>query len=178
MTKWFGVLFLGAMLSLSPSFGSPANAADHRDAPTVDEYSAIDINDVFMFRDPREPEPRCRTEHAGGCRPAVRVILPFPRKRAVSVEFTTRSDARPTAHIDFVFGPFGNSPDCPTAAACQSFKAFFPNDHVVKGFTTQGTPAATHLAPVINTAGDIKVFAGPREDPFFFATFEQSISIS
>src|SRR5665213_3939499 len=34
------------------SYSPPAAAADHRDAPTVDEYSAIDINDVFMFRDP------------------------------------------------------------------------------------------------------------------------------
>jgi len=27
-------------------------AADHRDAPTIDDYSAIDINDVYMFRKP------------------------------------------------------------------------------------------------------------------------------
>ena len=29
-----------------------ASAGDHSDAPTVDEYSAIDINDFFLFRDP------------------------------------------------------------------------------------------------------------------------------
>src|SRR5215472_13595534 len=59
MTRWFGLLFLGATLGLT--FGSPANAADHRDAPTVDDYSAIDINDVFMFRDPANclPGPGC-----------------------------------------------------------------------------------------------------------------------
>lgn len=30
----------------------PLLAADHRDAPTVNDYSAADINDIFLFRDP------------------------------------------------------------------------------------------------------------------------------
>src|SRR3954449_5773187 len=44
---------LGAAAALS--LGAPAMAADHRDAPTIDDYSAIDINDVFMFRKPGDP---------------------------------------------------------------------------------------------------------------------------
>src|SRR5437763_15623316 len=52
---------LGAAAALSLSLGAPAMAADHRDAPTIDDYSAIDINDVFMFRDPVNcaPGPGC-----------------------------------------------------------------------------------------------------------------------
>src|SRR5436309_5576840 len=45
---------LGAAAALSLSLGPPAIAADHRDAPTIDDYSAIDINDVYMFRDPAD----------------------------------------------------------------------------------------------------------------------------
>jgi hypothetical protein len=54
----------------------------------------------------------------------------------------------------------------------------FPNNVVVEGLTTQGTSAATHLTPVVTAAGDIKVFAGPREDPFFFdlVGFNRSIA--
>src|SRR5262245_21842172 len=33
----------------------PAKSADHRDAPTIDDYSAVDINDVYMFRNPNDP---------------------------------------------------------------------------------------------------------------------------
>jgi len=188
MTRWFGLLCLGAMLSLSPSFGSPANAADHRDAPTVDEYSAIDINDVFMFR----ADPPCMTTT---CTSNLVVALStqavadpqfgssyhFQENALYQLNFTTRSDARPTAHIDFVFGPFGNGPDCPTPQpACQTFKAVFPNDVVVEGLTTQGTASASHVPPVITTRGNIKVFAGPREDPFFFdlVGFNRSIAAS
>src|ERR1051325_4653393 len=40
----------------------PSLAADHRDAPTIDDYSAIDINDVYMFRNPTNctPGPECK----------------------------------------------------------------------------------------------------------------------
>jgi hypothetical protein len=49
---------LGAAAAVSLLFVSPAMAADHRDAPTIDDYSAIDINDVFMFRDPSDSSKR------------------------------------------------------------------------------------------------------------------------
>src|SRR2546423_8062435 len=39
------------ILFMAGLFVSTAFAADHRDAPTIDDYSAIDINDVYMFRD-------------------------------------------------------------------------------------------------------------------------------
>src|SRR5207245_11679896 len=74
-----------------------------------------------------------------------------------------------------------NQADClAPQPACQLFQARFPNGTVVTGFATQGTSGATHLAPVIATdvATGIKVFAGPREDPFFFdlGGFNRSIA--
>ena len=166
---------LGMTAALSFSLSMPAIAADHRDAPTIDDYSAIDINDVFMFRD-----PPCTTGVCGS--PNLVVALStqaladpqfgssyhFQENALYRLNFTTRKDADPTAHIDFVFGPFGNGPACPTGAACQTYRAVFPNNSVVEGLATQGTAGATHNAPIVTTAGDIKVFAGPREDPFFF----------
>jgi hypothetical protein len=167
-------------------YGPSAVAADHRDAPTVDDYSAIDINDVFMFRDPPCMTPICASPNLVVALSTQAVADPlfgssyhFQENALYQLNFTTRSDARPTAHLDFVFGPFGNGPSCPTGPACQTFKAFFPNDVVVEGLTTQGTPGATHNPPVIKTAGNIKVFAGPREDPFFFdlVGFNRSIAV-
>ena len=46
--------------------------------------------------------------------------------------------------------------------------AVFPGKTVIDGLATQGTAGATHLPHIVTTAGDIKVFAGPRQDPFFF----------
>jgi hypothetical protein len=186
MFKRFAVAALAAiaLLNHAPS----ASAADHRDAPTVDEYSAIDINDVFMFRDPPCHTPICGSPNLVVALSTQAVADPlfgssyhFQENALYQLNFTTRSDARPTAHIDFVFGPFGNGPACPTPQpACQTFKAFFPNDVVVKGLTTQGTAGATHLVPVTTTAAGqtIKIFAGPREDPFFFdlVGFNRSIA--
>jgi hypothetical protein len=190
MTRWFGLLFLGATLGLT--FGSPANAADHRDAPTVDDYSAIDINDVFMFRDPANclPGPGCNLVVALSTQavadPQFASSYHFQENALYRLNFTTRADAHATATIDFVFGPFGNAPDCPnpqmlaTAPACQKYVARFPNHITITGFAVQGVSGTSHTDPTPFFAknGDIEVFAGPREDPFFFdlVGFNRSIA--
>src|SRR6516165_4151342 len=170
------IALLGAAVAVSLSLASPATAADHRDAPTIDDYSAIDINDVFMFRDPPCLEANCTSSNLVVALSTQAVADPlfgssyhFQENALYRLNFTTRSDARPTAKIDFVFGPFGNGPDCPAPQpACQSYRAVFPNKVVIEGLATQGTSGVTHNPPVVTAEGDIKVFAGPREDPFFF----------
>src|SRR5215469_209768 len=171
---------LAAAVAGSLSLASPTMAADHRDAPTIDDYSAIDINDVFMFRDPPCTTATCTSPNLVVALSTQAVADPlfgssyhFQENALYQLNFTTSPDARPTAHIDFVFGPFGNGPACPTPqAACQTFKAFFPEDIVVEGLTTQGTAGPAPLKLEITTVNihnrQIKVFAGPREDPFFF----------
>ena len=166
---------LRVVVAVALCWVAPAVASDHRDAPTIGSYSAIDINDVYMFRDPRNcsPGPGCNLVVALSTQavadPQFGSSYHFQENALYRLSFTTRSDARPTAHIEFVFGPFGNGPDCPApAAACQPFRAVFPGKTVIDGLATQGTAGATHLPPIVTTAGDIKVFAGPRQDPFFF----------
>lgn len=157
--------------TLSCLLFTPARAADHRDAPTIDDYSAIDINDVFMFRDPNDSSKlvvALSTQAVAD--PLFGSSYHFQENALYRLNFTTRADARPTAQIDFVFGPFGNGPACPTGSACQTFTATFPKNIVIEGKAVQGTSAPTHVnpTPFFASAGNIKVFAGPREDPFFF----------
>jgi uncharacterized protein DUF4331 len=173
-SKFSCALLTGVFLSLSLA-AALVMAADHRDAPTIDDYSAIDINDVFMFRDPADcaPGPGCNLVVAISTQavadPLFGSSYHFQENALYQLNFTTRADAKPTAHIDFVFGPFNNGPDCPAPQpACQVFLASFPNGVKVSGKATQGTSAPTPNPAVIATAGGIKVFAGPREDPFFF----------
>ena len=168
---------VAATLFLSPL---PTSAADHRDAPTIDEYSAIDINDVFMFRDPSGCDPA-----SAGCNlvmvlstqavadPSFGLTYHFQPNALYRFNFSTTPNAIskgiPTASIDFVFSPFDNNSTCPAPnPPCQTYEAFFPHGVVIDGLTTQGSAAATPKMPVITEQGPISVFAGPREDPFFF----------
>jgi hypothetical protein len=170
----FEQALLGAAAALSLSLGAPAMAADHRDAPTIDDYSAIDINDVYMFRNPSDcaPGPGCNLVVALSTQavadPQFGSSYHFQENALYRLNFTTRKDAKPTAHIDFTFSAFENGPACPQGPACQTFKAVFPNNVEITGFATQGTASATHLPPQVFSLGPIKVFAGPRQDPFFF----------
>jgi hypothetical protein len=173
-----GGALLWAATAVSFCLVSPV-LADHRSAPTIDAYSAIGTNDVFMFRDPSDSSKlvvALSTQAVAD--PMFGSSYHFQPNALYRLNFTTRSDARPTASIDLVFGPFGNGSACPTGPACQTYRAVFPNKVVAEGFTTQGTFGATHLAPVITTAGNIEIFAGPREDPFFFdlVGFNRSIA--
>jgi hypothetical protein len=174
-----GRVLLGMAVALSLLVVSPAMAADHRDAPTVDEYSAIDINDVFMFRD-----PPCKIAPCAGnlvmvlstqavANPKFGPSYHFQSNALYRFYFSTAPNSIklgiPTTSIDVVFSPFDNNPSCPAPEPqCQTFHVFFPRDIVVDGLVTQGTANATPNTPVVTEAGQISVFAGPREDPFFF----------
>ena len=183
------IVAAAATLLLSPIVGV---AADHRDAPTIDDYSAIDINDVFMFRDPGNcnPGPGCNLVVALSTQavadPLFGSSYHFQENALYRLNFTTRPDARPTATINFIFGPFGSAPDCPnpqmlaTPPACQKYVARFPNGISINGFAVQGVAGTSHAnpTPFFAKAGGITVFAGPREDPFFFdlVGFNRSIA--
>src|SRR5215470_7821212 len=140
---------LAAAVAGSLSLASPAMGADHRDAPTIDDYSAIDINDVFMFRDPPCTTATCTSQNLVVALSTQAVADPlfgssyhFQENALYRLNFTTRSNARPTANIDFVFGPFGNGPDCPAPQpACQTYRAVFPNGVVIHGKRRWGPPA-------------------------------------
>ena len=178
-----GVLF-GIAAALSMSLAAPAVAADHRDAPTVDDYSAIDINDVFMFRDPPCTVANCASPNLvmalstqAVADPSFGLTYHFQENALYRFNFSTTphaiSKGIPTASIDFVFSPFDNNSTCPAPnPACQTYRATFRGfshpDIVVDGLTTQGSAAATPKPAVVTEDGPISVFAGPREDPFFF----------
>jgi hypothetical protein len=171
MSTWGPRAFLATATVVFLSLLSPAvYASDSRNAPTIGFYSSIDIADFYMFRSPSDSSKLvvAMTTQALSD-PQFGPTYHFQENALYRLNFTTRKDARPTASIDFAFGPLANGPLCPAPLSpCQTFRAVFPHDVIVEGLTTQGTFAETHRAPAITTQGDIKVFAGPREDPFFF----------
>lgn len=154
-------------------------ASNARNAPTIDSYSALDLGDLYMFRDPPSAPPGPATNLV-----VVLTVQPladpsfgptyhFQPNALYRIQFSTTPDAIArgiaTAKIDFVFSPFGNQPACPAPQPpCQTYQATFPQGAVVNGLVTPGTVAATPQQPIITTSGGIKIFAGPREEPFFF----------
>jgi hypothetical protein len=175
---WQGLIVLATAAALLLLSGKFAVAADGRDAPTPSLNSAIDINDLYLFRDPPDSTGvgasfvvALTTQPFAN--PAAGGTYHFQPNALYRLNFSTTPDAiasgTPTATIDFVFSAFGNGAACPAPGEpCQTYTAYFPDGTVINGLATQGTSAATPLSPIVTTAGRIKVFAGPREDPFFF----------
>lgn len=158
-------LLLGSAALLA--LGRAARASNHRSSPSVDNDIATNITDFYMFRSPRNANklvvvmnthPFSVSAEANTYHYETNIVYRF--------NFTTDPAANPTAHIDFVFTPF--------ASGKQSFTAFFPGVPAFTGDTTQGEeidPNDKPNPPVITqgpAGSDIRVFAGPRDDPFFF----------
>src|SRR5437868_7394053 len=118
-----------------------------------------------MFRDPpgSTPGPGSRLIVAMTTQPLASSSFGptyhFVENALYRLNFTTNSDATSTAHIDIVFGTFGNSATCPAPAArCQEFTATFPGGVVLQGLATQGTYAHFPNLEVITNSGYISVF--------------------
>jgi hypothetical protein len=138
-------------------------AADHRDAPRITFSSAVDINDVYMFRNPKDASKlvMIMTTHPLGL-PDFAASYPYQPDALYRFNFSTNAQAIPTANIDFTFSQ--------PSSSGQTFTATFPNNITVTGQVTKANGTGRRAnPPVINTGPQgIKIFAGPREDPFFF----------
>lgn len=120
---------------------TPALAADHRDGPLATGDPSADLNDIYLFNNPNDPNELI-------------VILTFhpdaPRNARFSdaVEYRTRFDSSAgSSQITCTF------PDNGTRVSCSG----------LDGQLTAAGPIET-----VNDDGDLRVFAGVRDDPFFF----------
>lgn len=154
-------ILMAALLSSAALAGAPpaSFAADHRDAPRIDELSAADINDVYLFR-------------VGGKLVLALTTNPLADRDFASsysyspdvlyrIAIDTTGDGATDRAIDFTFEE--------RTSSGQAFTARFPDGTRVRGQATLGTTLRDDPpAPIVTTAGAIKVFAGLRDDPFFF----------
>lgn len=142
---------IGIALLAFAVLGMRAEGADHRDSPSVEGDAGADITDVYAFRSPT---------NANNLVVALNVNpLTAPSANATT-NFASGVDYR--IHVD-------NNGDL-NADATVVVK-FNGNDFTVTGLgntpiTGKVTPAGS--APMVTDAGGIKIFAGLRDDPFFF----------
>ncbi|MBX7112091.1 MAG: DUF4331 domain-containing protein [Dehalococcoidia bacterium] len=142
---------IGIALLAFALFGLRAEGADHKDSPSVEGDAGADITDVYAFRSPTNPNNLVV---------ALDVNPLTPPSANANTNFASGVDYR--IHVD-------NNGDL-NADATVVVK-FTGNDFTVSGLgntpiTGKVTPAGT--APMVTDAGGIKVFAGLRDDPFFF----------
>jgi hypothetical protein len=135
----------------SALFASIASAADHRDSPINVSNPTADINDVYAFRSPT---------NANNLVIAVSVNpLIVPSDNATRGVFDSQVTYQ--IHVD------GNG-DLADDAMVNIRRA--GNTLVLEGL---GSPIVAEItppgaAPIINSSGGVSVFAGLRDDPFFF----------
>jgi hypothetical protein len=139
-------------------------AADHKDSPAVERDPATDIADVYAFR---------RADNL--------VVAMTIQNLSISGNATDLFNARARYQI------FVDNTDNGTLAANATITVTFsgsnPQRFKVEGLTSSAIEGPTSgfsnaATPAVTTSGAIKVFAGPRDDPFFFdlAGFRQFLA--
>jgi len=164
VTNRFALGAASALTALLMTAGLPALAADHRDSPVVDDDPAADINDVYMFRDPKD-----KTK-------LVLVLSTYPLENP---RFATTYQYDPDVIFQIAFDVDGNgtferyvtakfSPLTNGAGSLQTVTVSLPGGKTITGNVTQPTIQTPEPVPTIINQDGVKVFAGPRDDPFFF----------
>ena len=160
MKNWFGRAAICAIAMAA----MPAYAADHRDAPGVIADPTTDINDVYAFK-------------SGTNLVVVMTVNPLMGPVATE-DFHFSTTANYVFHIDSN-GDFTDDKTYIVQFADVGDQQFIrvrgtghgegTDDDIIGRINTAHDGVAG--APRIVTSGDaaVKVFAGPREDPFFFS---------
>jgi len=145
------ILFLLVPLAAIAAFAITANAADHRDSPSVENDPAADITDVYAFRSPANDDNLVVALDVNGLTPPAE-LRNFGSDVSYEIHVDNTGDlvADATAAITF-------------SSDLSTFTIEGLGDAITGDVTAPGAVNAD-----VTEAGGIKVFAGPRDDPFFF----------
>ncbi len=133
--------------------GLGADAADHRDSPVVEADPAADITDIYAFRSAENADNLVVYLGVNG--------VTSPAEQA---ERNFATDVAYNIHVD-------NTGDLVADATAAMTFSGDPLTFTVAGLGPDITGPVTAVdakAPEITEAAGVKVFAGPRDDPFFF----------
>ena len=158
-------LLLAAIIAATMITGGILYAADHIDTPAVTAQPG-DITDLYVFRaqDPNNLVFVANTQ--GLLSPGSTGAARFDENTVIEFNIDNNADNVEDLVIQ-----------CKYDAASNSMQVYGPIAPSEKGTRSKLEGAVTASAtvtaygagsPVIGTGGGIKVFAGPRDDPFFF----------
>lgn len=155
-------LFLGlafAVAALALWALSPASGADHKDAPSISNDRPADITDIYAFRSPANNDNLVVVMPVNPLTaPAENAASTFPTDVTFQLKVDNTGDVTPDATAEIKFS--GSNP--------QMFTVTGLGATPITGEVTPPSGTSTPTEPKITDAGGIKVFAGQRDDPFFF----------
>jgi hypothetical protein len=166
----FGALVL---VGVQPR-GWVLQAADHREAPFINELPAADIGDVFVFVNPNDPTKVVFVLGVNGFAiPSVNASYSFDPDVLYQFKIDNTGDAREDLVIQARFSGTEavRSPQCTTARGGQFVTVRGPAAPSTVGTTNVELPSSPSditgcSNTVISAPNGIRVFAGLREDPF------------
>jgi hypothetical protein len=165
-----GAVTIAALVAAAALYAAhPLRASDHQDSPVTQARPGADITDPYIFPSPNNPNNVVVVMNVHPLIPTGQGLTTFFDPQVVyQMNFDTTSENAQTPSptiarnevIQFTFGAPG---------AAQSVTVYGPAGAPTTDNTT--TLAAATGTGTINTpftAGQMQVFAGAREDPFFF----------
>jgi hypothetical protein len=173
--RWKGLSLLLVMLLSGGLLGAPvpgAQAADHGDAPNASNDAAADINDVYAFRDPNDPNQVVLILTFRGFIPSGENANfgQFDQRILSVFEIDTTGDAVADMAIGMTFSSqtARTAPQTATVLAV-SLPSFAPLFTFTAPTTISSTDATAPTQTVTTDPGTgIRFFAGMTDDPFFF----------
>lgn len=158
-----------AVLLVAGAYGA-LTAADHDDAPLAGGDQGADIADVYAFPSPTDPGAIVLALTLSDVQPPGRIELGrsiFDPRVLYEFNFDTDGDGIEDRVLQaFVVGNAMNQvmhvrgPVEPDVLGA--------NSRIVNGATTVSAPVSTGPTPEIGERNGVRLFAGVRDDPFFF----------
>ncbi len=156
-------LLLTAIAAIVLSVGGYLIAADHIDSPAVTNQPS-DITDLYVFRGENPDNLVFVVNTQGLLSPAATANAKFDEGTMIELNIDNNGDAVEDLVIQCiakngmmkVYGPFK-----PEVTGTTSYLG-------INHFTAQVEITPYGQPPIISEQKGVKVFAGPRDDPFFF----------
>ena len=138
-----------------------ATGSDHREAPLVGEDITADIADLYAFVNPNDPSNLVVALTVNPFSvPSQASTFNFSENVRYRIGFDTNGNFVANQYLTVHFSGSGGS---------QTLTATLPDGTVVTGAVTAPTLEPIANPPIVNMGpGGVKIFAGPRDDPFFF----------
>lgn len=142
-------------------------AADHKEAPLVQESGPVDINDLYAFVSPSDPSNLVLIMTVNPFSvPGAATAFNFSPRILYRLKIDNDGDARPDYFIDINFDD--DQSYVATFAEFNRTPGEDGNRLIINGQATAPTSGTTPNPPLIAGTQGVKVFAGPTDDPFFF----------
>src|SRR5438045_253330 len=142
----------------------PLKAADHREAPKVDDIPEGDITDVFLFTDPNDPSRVVMMMNVNPFgNPSENPSFSFSPDLLYQFKIDNTGDAREDKVIQILFTGVGQG------QTVQVFGPDRPNQTGARNALLHGAPSASgKFGQVFGDPSGVLVFAGLRDDPMVF----------